>query len=222
MNLIGIGGAIGAGKDVLAEHFVRRHGFERVGFAAVLKDEVARRLRRTLAAHLCQTYGPMVADGGAVVSLATLEESLQDPARGALVDAEIRRRLWVDRDPVTRALLQEYGTEVRRADDPDYWVRAWAARTAGLPRVVAPDVRFPNEASAIRAAGGWLLEVRRPGYERAGHESETAGAGIAWDLALDNDGTTEALIAKVEAVFCPRLSAEEAERERRLAERGEL
>ncbi len=64
----------------------------------------------------------------------------------------------------------------------------WVASIAGLDRVVADDVRFANEAAAIRALGGTVVEIRRPGLSRlaGGHVSE---AGVAADTVVDNDAT---------------------------------
>jgi hypothetical protein len=47
----------------------------------------------------------------------------------------------------------------------------WAAR-AGQPRVVVEDVRFPNEVELIRARGGVLWRIDRPGLTAGRHVSE--------------------------------------------------
>jgi hypothetical protein len=67
--------------------------------------------------------------------------------------------------PEVRALLQWWGTELRRAQDENYWVnkgleivdRRFAE---GAHLVVITDVRFRNEAEAIRRHGGFVAEVR--------------------------------------------------------------
>lgn len=92
--------------------------------------------------------------------------------------------LWAKpTSPEVRRLLQWWGTDFRRAEDPDYWVKKAMARyeKAPLP-VVFDDVRFPNEADAIRANGGLLVRVLAPievREQRLGtlppeHASETA------------------------------------------------
>lgn len=65
--------------------------------------------------------------------------------------------------PEVRALLQWWGTDLRRAQDPNYWV-AYAEpkirRTLAAQRLtVVTDVRFANEAQAIRDLGGIIVEV---------------------------------------------------------------
>jgi hypothetical protein len=62
-----------------------------------------------------------------------------------------------------RQAMQWLGTEWGRdMIAPDLWTRAWNA-AATAPRIVADDVRFANEADAIRARGGLVVEIHRPG-----------------------------------------------------------
>ena len=73
-----------------------------------------------------------------------------------------------------RVMLQTLGTEWGRASvDPDIWVKA-AMREAeyflGWPdfhnfKVIFDDVRFANEAVAIRQAGGKVYRVSRKDFE---------------------------------------------------------
>jgi hypothetical protein len=100
-----------------------------------------------------------------------------------------------------RALLQWWGTEFRRAKDPDYWVKKTMQQIAEDAPDVALicDLRFPNEAEGIRAAGGYIVRVRRMGYvsDVPQHVSETALDGygpMSWDACIDvPDGCLELL-----------------------------
>ena len=62
-----------------------------------------------------------------------------------------------------RYILQRWGTDFRREQDPDYWVKKGietikaSMYTAEL--IVVTDVRFANEASAIQSMGGFVAEV---------------------------------------------------------------
>ena len=176
--IIGIAGHIGSGKDTAAGYLLRAHGFTRVGFSDVLKDEVARKLRRTLAAYLVER------------------------GVGPDMNAAIRDVLWTNRTPVTRALLQEFGTEVRRADDPNYWVDRWEEKVTRLMTggVVAPDCRFRNEAQRVRDLGGYLLRIERPGHAGDSHASEHGLDGWTdWDAVIQNSGTVADLESMVAA-----------------------
>jgi deoxynucleotide monophosphate kinase-like protein len=89
-----------------------------------------------------------------------------------------------------RTLLQWWGTDYRRTQDQDYWVK----RLSETFRVLQPDialvtdVRFPNEADAIKRAGGYLVRVVRrgkPDIDVPAHPSEQALDGYKdWDFTL--------------------------------------
>lgn len=186
MIVVGIAGKIGAGKDAVAARLVQRWGFTIVRMADALKDEVVARFPLTLRAIFHATYG----------------QPWRQPTT-----AELRHEVRVTKPPIIRELLQEFGTEVRRADDPDYWVKRWAEAATIFPRVVVPDVRFPNEAAAVLAQGGVCWRVTRPGYTVPGaHVSETALD--AWDgfrVQLANVGSLEDLGHLVDQAVGPVL-----------------
>ena len=169
------------GKDSVADVLVRRYGFVRRGFADALKDEVLDRLPRTLGAYLEHHEG--------------LEDTVD--RRWQLV--------YGFKPDLIRALLQEYGTEVRRADDPRYWVKKVArwVEDCRPQRLVVPDVRFRNEVEFVRALGGQYVRVDRPGAgpaARGTHASESELDGIEPDYVVRNDGTLEDLERRVEAM----------------------
>jgi hypothetical protein len=82
--------------------------------------------------------------------------------------------------------------------------------------VVITDVRFVNEASAIRENCGKLLHIRRPTAEMEskgieGHASEMEQSKIptSWyDMALNNTGTIATLEENVVALFEARREGE--------------
>lgn len=75
-----------------------------------------------------------------------------------------------------RELLQTLGTEWGRAHvAEDLWVRLAMQRAAQHALVVMPDCRFPNEARAVRAAGGVVVHVVRPGVGPVNSHLSDAG-----------------------------------------------
>lgn len=100
-----------------------------------------------------------------------------------------------------RTLLQFWGTEYRRAQAPDYWVKKTMAKIAEDNPEVALicDVRFPNEVEGIRAAGGYVVRVDRVGFvsDVPEHYSEKALDGFSdldWDYVIKaSDGQIEVL-----------------------------
>lgn len=197
--LIALAGAIGAGKSAIAEHLAAR-GFAVVAFADGLREEILARLPRTLQA-IHDLHGDVEAGGRGT--------SWEYPSNADLKE-RIRRMVYETKPLGVRELLQEYGSDVRRADDPDYWVRRWAYRTSAIQGpVVTPDCRFPNEARAVREMGGLLWHVTRSGCAAAGHVSETALAHwFDWDAEIANDGTLLDLHAQVDRLLHARLDAQ--------------
>lgn len=102
-----------------------------------------------------------------------------------------------------RFLLQTLGTDWgRRMIDENIWVNAAMARVADDEDVVIADVRFDNEADAIRDRGGRVLYVIRPGWQclmaaEASHASERGVSIEKIDGYLTNDGTVDQLLEQV-------------------------
>lgn len=95
--------------------------------------------------------------------------------------------LFEKKPPVMRSLMQNYGTEVRRKDDPDYWVKQWKEQADALTgNIVVDDVRFINEAKAITDLGGIIVSVVRPDNpdSPSNHVSETEQRDIDSDFTI--------------------------------------
>lgn len=106
---------------------------------------------------------------------------------GALYEEARTQHGMTEKDPI---LLQTIGM-ARRAEDSDYWVnKAFASIPAGTNLAIFTDVRFKNEAEAIKAKGGHLIEVVRLNQDGSrfysddrprDHASETELDGYNWD-----------------------------------------
>jgi len=151
-------------------------------------------------------------------SLGFVEVSFADPLYAAVAaitgiptdrlrDRAVKEAVipWVGKSP--RQLLQTLGTEWgRQMVCDDLWVLSALRAASRHDRVVVPDVRFDNEARAIRERGGVVLKVVRPGAscltaDTSAHESE---AGISVDLVdceIVNDGGLTCLPGKVDAAI---------------------
>ena len=101
-------------------------------------------------------------------------------------------------------LLQFWGTEVRRARDPNYWVdQLFLSIPANTDIALISDVRFPNEADAITESGGYNVRVVRvnkngTNYQSTdrspSHMSETALDTYNWQFNLANHEGHQALL----------------------------
>jgi hypothetical protein len=101
-------------------------------------------------------------------------------------------------------ILQKEGTEATKAFwGADFWVRRWemtlaALINAGVQDVVVTDCRFDEEAKAVAALGGKVIEIVRPDAPALqgrdpNHASERGiNASYVWALVI-NDGSIKAL-----------------------------
>lgn len=92
-----------------------------------------------------------------------------------------------------REVLQAVGTEGVRHLDPDFLVKLAMRRAAEiLPEypVVITDVRFENEAAAIRDKGGLIVHIMRPEGPTIATSEHVSERGIQWlpgDAVAVND-----------------------------------
>jgi hypothetical protein len=180
MRVVGVSGKMRHGKDTVVAQLCHVWGFHPLSFAGALKEEVLARMPRTLA-----FFHNLSCD------CAGFQSCLRD-------------MVYNRKPPGVRALLQEYGSDVRRGDDPNYWCKRWLEEAEHWDSVACPDVRFPNEAQTVRGAGGRLWRVVRPSLLPAGdgeHVSERALDSWDFDEVITNDGTVEDLQKKVDALM---------------------
>jgi rhodanese-related sulfurtransferase len=187
--IIGIVGNIGEGKDTVAEYLVSKHDFKRESFANSLKDAVS----------AVFGWNRILLEGQTSESRAWREQ----------VDPWWAHRLNMP-DLTPRLVLQLWGTEVaRRSFHDDIWIASLENRLRqSNGNVVISDCRFPNEFSAIRNAGGIIVELALTGdlesiailKEYKIHESEWAWYGLHVDHVIDNNGTLDELYDKVTAI----------------------
>ena len=190
--IIGISGFQGSGKDTIADYLQNIYGFKRDSFASTLKDAVA------------QVFGwdRELVEGRTKESRAWRET----------IDTWWANRLNIP-DLTPRWVLQVWGTEVCRHGFHDsIWIASLENKLRKTHNdVVISDVRFPNEITAIKNAGGIVIRVVRgpePSWysvaqvanqhpqpnastdilkELGVHASETAWVGTKFDAVLDNN-----------------------------------
>ena len=93
-------------------------------------------------------------------------------------------------EPMTnREFLQYFGTEVGRSIDKNLWIKAlmYSYGRDKESHWIIPDVRFPNEADAIRNAGGVLWKIERDGSGAGNHISEKLIDDIMVDIIIENN-----------------------------------
>jgi hypothetical protein len=109
-----------------------------------------------------------------------------------------------------RHAMQTIGTEWGRDTiHPDLWARAWTATLPDAGDVVCEDVRFQNEADAIREAGGFVLRIERGIAPGSAHTSENSLPEP--DYTIANDADVPALLGKVEQIIAGLCDPDRAE-----------
>jgi hypothetical protein len=104
-----------------------------------------------------------------------------------------------DHFPEIRRLLQVLGTEVgRHMIHENVWVDIALRGMLPTDDVVFTDVRFINEAVAIKKLGGEVWRIDREGVGAVnGHISEHALKDWEFDRIIENNGTIEDLMRAI-------------------------
>lgn len=160
VRLIGLTAPARSGKDTVADYMVREHGFVKHSFAAPIRELAARILG---------------------ISLEELEATKEQPVG------------WLG-GITPRRMMQTVGTEWGRNIDPALWIKSALRRAqadmAWGRSVVICDVRFDNEAVALRSMGGKVWRIERPAAGTAStHASETPIDSNMVDATVSNSST---------------------------------
>lgn len=183
--IIGLSGKMGSGKDLffkLLSELQPQHKWQNKKFAGKLKEVAS------------------------LISGASIQ-MWEDP--------EFKKTNMGDDWGMTyREFLQRLGTDsFRNSVHPDIWVNAlmseyrisiekWnedcCATYSDFPNWTITDIRFPNEAEAIRKRGYPLVRINRNVDDRSGHTSERALDEYGrWDFIINNNSDVDYLRAEV-------------------------
>ena len=189
--LIGLIGKKQTGKDTVADHLVRKYGYQRYSLADPMKvacrniflmsdeqlwgdqkEEVDLRYNTT-PRKILQVIGTELFQYDIYNHIPEMKGGV--PPRELWIN---RFKLWYNRliDPNCKVIQ-------RHAFD-----------------VVVSDVRFPHEAKVIKELGGMLVKVLRPSENSVidGHASEQEMDGIEFDYLIINDETIRELHMKID------------------------
>ncbi len=180
--LIGLSGKAGSGKSTAGEYLRKVHGYHNFAFADALKDTVG----TAFGFSEEQLFGDL--------------KEVIDPRWGVS----------------PRWCLQWLGTEILRSRFPDIWIRHLRQdildfhSTNGQRPIVVIDVRFRDEAEALKRLGAVLIRIERANappaqgipnhiseYALDGWEGWRAGRG---NPVLHNDGPIEKLYSSLDEV----------------------
>jgi hypothetical protein len=165
--IIGLTGYAQSGKDSVANILVSNYGYTRVAFADPIRE-------------LLYQMNPAVKDGGYRVQ-STVDAYGWDVAKTAF--------------PEVRNMLQNLGVGARKTFGDMFWVQQALRQVSPEGNFVITDVRYPNEAKAIREYdNSQIWRIKRSGVDPVNtHASETAMDGERVDQIFVNNGTLEDL-----------------------------
>jgi hypothetical protein len=167
--IIGLSGYAQSGKDSTAELLCLNYGYRRVSFAEPMRVALMR-------------LNPKLD------SITTLQQLVDDYG-------------WdmAKHNPEVRRLLQVFGTDVGRSMfGEDFWIKIALRDLRQDERVVVSDVRFPNEAEAIKKLGGTMWRINRHNHSPVNsHPSERSMDNYMFNHVIYNDGTLDDLSDEV-------------------------
>lgn len=178
MDIIGIAGGKGTGKDTVASRLMSRYGFQRFAFGDPIKEALAVMFRVDIA-------------------IFHDEETKETPNKALLgfTPRHLMQTLGTEwgRDVISQTLWSDLlVTKLKKI------------QYRGIRRIVVPDVRFASEAKAIRDLGGHVWQVHRNTTIYAPGDTHRSEHGLEDRLVsdqLDNNGTKELLHNSIGALL---------------------
>lgn len=196
-QIIALTGYAGVGKDTVADLLVRYMGYRKLAFADALRAEVSEGFGVELSylTHPSTKHQPMAA--------LSMRRAPRDFLAYATINIAVPREPdgriaadWLDAPRTPRQILQWWGTEYRRSQQPSYWTALMRLRllrwmSRGETHFVVSDCRFANEVDTLLALGARLWQITRPGIDASTtpegpHASATDGAAFKPDLVITN------------------------------------
>lgn len=178
MTIIAFIGLKQSGKSTAAKYLQEKYGFVRHNFKDALVNEIK------------QNFPDLLQEIKDIYDLPHMDT----------IDA-----LFEEKPPLVRKLLQNYGTEVRRKDDINYWVDKWLAEFlfSKSENFVVDDVRFRNEAQTVKNQEGIIIKIIRTGQvSNDNHSSETEHNQIIPDYTIEvGDGEQDKLYAELDKII---------------------
>jgi hypothetical protein len=162
--IIGLTGRKRSGKSTIAQALVHK-GFTEFSFAEPIR-----------------TFTKILLG----LDHAGLEEAKEQPVK------------WLDSIVTPRYIMQTLGTEWgRQMIHPDIWIRYLTRRITAPANsdanIVISDIRFDNEAIALRELGAKIVRVERPGGGEDWHSSEHGVALKYVHFGVMNNGELAAV-----------------------------
>jgi cytidylate kinase len=196
MNIIGLAGTNGAGKDTVGHILAEHHGYLFISVTDLLRDEAERRglpvergVLRTISAEWRRALGLGVLVDKAVAEYETVKgkykgvviASLRNPGEADRVHALGGTVLWVDADPRIRYdRIQAAKAERHRAGEDDKTFEQFRAEEAAEMKQSGDAATL--DMGAVKAKADFFFDNGQGGVEKFRRDIEQA-------LGLDSENT---------------------------------
>ena len=189
LQIIGITGKAGSGKDTVANYFIDSKNYIKLTFGGAVKD---------------------------IVQIITGWS--RDMIEGQTVESRELRETVVHQNynMNCRQLMQFVGTDLFRNNlDQNVWINIVNDKVKKLildinsgtqtlkhvKGIIISDVRFDNEAQFIKSIGGTIVKINRNvAIESSNHQSER-GISIATDYVIENNTTIDDLYNQIDYII---------------------
>jgi hypothetical protein len=163
--IIGLHGAKGSGKDQFykaAKEAFPLHNIRKVAYADPIKIEVSK-----------------------------IFELESEEQYDSFKRTDVKFNLFFVREVPGRQVVREIGMLMRRYDEQQF-VQYVEDQIKSDPSAVwcITDLRFENELKSIKDMGGYVVKIKREGYEFDGHATEKEFPDEVCDLILHNKELT--------------------------------
>lgn len=223
--IIGIHGIKRSGKDTVAQYLMKKNaGLVQIAFADAIKESLSaafntdNTLPELTGLKIClddfyeggrydrDNHDLGISNAAAHLwlktALAVLKVNYPDIPTNVPDNLKIApRKVWT-----IRILMQILGTDIVTKYHPDYWVKITirdieAITKNGHNGVIVSDVRFANEAQALRDIHAKMIFLERDTGNRDHHLSEQGLTPTNRDVLIINNGTLEDLYKKVDRIL---------------------
>ena len=199
-NLIGISGKVGSGKDTVGaiiKELNPKNNYEIKKFADKSKDSAQLELPSEFNKKDWEDLGSSYRNGHIDCLNMSRREFLV--AKGMLMRS-LNRDYWVN------ALFSEWKEKELgyMTLNPNTNEKVKVMQVGDYPNWIVTDVRFYNEAKAIKDRGGIIIRVNRPLENNIKHISETSLDNYNFDYVIENDSDIKDLTTKVKNIFKKR------------------
>lgn len=215
--IICISGKKRTGKDTVS-NYLSAYGYQTIAFADDIKIALAEAFKKAKIDEItgldislndfyyngigsdCRENDLSISNASAKLWLKTAVEILND-----VMSTDVPDDVYIESKKVwsLRILMQTLGTDIVTQYSPNYWIKRTINKIldSNENNFIITDVRFDNEAQALRKFGGKVIFIYRDTGLVDNHASEQGLTPLPGDLIINNNSTLENLFKQVDKIY---------------------